>query len=61
MGSFTNPEDCLRAAKQFAVIALAIDESAAAGIKLLEEGARARALDKAGLDELFTPPLPIRL
>ncbi|KAK3659450.1 N-acetyltransferase 10 [Elasticomyces elasticus] len=37
------------------VQALAIDESANLGIKLLDETERARPLTKAGLDELFTP------
>ncbi|KAK3648764.1 N-acetyltransferase 10 [Elasticomyces elasticus] len=37
------------------VQALAIDESANLGIKLLDEVERARPLTKAGLDELFTP------
>lgn len=37
------------------VQALAIDESAHLGIKLLEEAEKARPLDKAGLDENFTP------
>jgi len=37
------------------VQALAIDESAHIGIKLLHESERTQPLDKAGLDELFTP------
>lgn len=37
------------------VQALALDESATVGINLLEDAEKARALDKAGLDELFTP------
>ena len=37
------------------VQALAIDESANMGISLLEEGEKAKPLDKAGLDECFTP------
>ncbi|KAK5736145.1 N-acetyltransferase 10 [Elasticomyces elasticus] len=37
------------------VQALAIDESANLGIKLLDEAERARPLTKTGLDELFTP------
>ncbi|KAK5674827.1 N-acetyltransferase 10 [Elasticomyces elasticus] len=37
------------------VQALAIDESANLGIKLLDEVERARPLTEAGLDELFTP------
>ena len=37
------------------VQALAIDESSHMGIALLADGEKARALDKAGLDEVFTP------
>jgi N-acetyltransferase 10 len=37
------------------VQALAIDESANAGIDLLEEGEKAKPLNKQALDELFTP------
>ncbi|KAK5134392.1 killer toxin resistant protein [Meristemomyces frigidus] len=37
------------------VQALAIDESATVGINLLEDTEKARPLDKASLDELFTP------
>lgn len=37
------------------VQALAIDESANMGISLLEDGEKPKPLDKAGLDECFTP------
>lgn len=37
------------------VQALAIDESANSGIDLLEDSEKTKPLDKAGLDELFTP------
>jgi len=37
------------------VQSLAIDESASMGISLLDESERVRPLDKAGLDEMFTP------
>ncbi|KAL1585829.1 RNA cytidine acetyltransferase [Cladosporium halotolerans] len=37
------------------VQALAIDESANAGIDLLDKAEKAKPLDKAGLDDLFTP------
>lgn len=38
-----------------AVQALAIDESANKGINLLDDSDKTRALDKTGLDDLFTP------
>jgi N-acetyltransferase 10 len=37
------------------VQALAIDESASAGIDLLDDSEKTKPLDKSGLDELFTP------
>ncbi|TKA28205.1 RNA cytidine acetyltransferase [Salinomyces thailandicus] len=37
------------------VQALAIDESASVGVNLLEDAEKARPLDKAAVDELFTP------